>query len=183
MNKKLLIIGLFAFSIGAKAQGDLNLQLRHIKGIKGLDFIGGIGKDCYNVEISYFNFLSDVFYLRTSLNFEKTTFPSVVLNDYVFKPSLNYTLFKLGQSVFVNAEAGAFAGIESNTQYVPADNKTYIYPAAGKLIYGGVLGANIEVYLNGNVSLIGSILQYYIKGSDYGNWKYQLNGGFRFIIN
>jgi hypothetical protein len=159
------------------------ISLRHIEGIKAIDFTGGIGKNCFNAEIGYVHFVSDIFFFRVTGNFEKTSFPTITLSDYALKPSVDYTLFKLGENVFINTEVGAFAGVESNTEYKPLDNITYDYPVANKFIYGGFLGANLEIYINANVSLFGTFQQHYIVGSDYGNWKYQLNAGFRFILN
>ena len=183
MNKKLAIIALFAFSFGAVAQDDLNLKLRHIAGIKGIDLMGGVGANCWNAELSYYKFISDVWIFRLGGNFEKTTFPSTNLTDFTVKPSINYTLFKLNDNLYVNGELGLFLGVEKNTAYSPADDLTYSYPAASNFIYGAFIGGNVEIYINTNTALIGSFQQHYIGGSDFGNWKYQLNGGLRFIFN
>ncbi len=167
----------------AEAQDDSRVQLRHIAGIRTIDFTGGTGLNSRNGELSRCKFYSPIFFLRTAFNFEKTNFPSTVLSDYSLKYSANFTVVKLSDKLFVNAELGFFSGLEGNTAYSPADDPTFLYPAATVFIYGVFAGGNLELYLNENVALVGSIQQWYMLGSAFGEWKYQMNGGFRFILN
>jgi hypothetical protein len=184
MNKKRLIIVLLGFSLSCQAQDELDFKLRHVKGIKALDFDGGMGADnSWNVEIALTKFLSGSCFFKTGFNFEKTPFPSVTLTDYCLRPSVNYTIFKLGTNIYFNGEAGLFTGFENNTAFNPSDDVTYVYPAASHFIYGYFAGGNLEIYMNGNAALISSIEQLYLIGSAFGDLKYQLKAGFRFVLD
>ncbi len=177
-----VMVLLFVVVLVYKANAQEMLTLRHIKGIRSVDFTGGVGQNCVNGELRYAKFLSSNIFIQLAGNFEKTKFSLSTLTDYTLKASACYSLFKVGENVFINCEGGLFGGFERNEEY-KSEDRSFNYLTQNKFVWGGFIGGNIEIYLNSNVALIGHFQQHYINSSDFGTLKYQINGGFRFILN
>lgn len=154
---------------------------RHIKGIKGVDLLGGVtGKGIYG-EVGYNKYISNKVFYNIPLRYENAKIDQIKISSFSINPSLNYTFYKPWKWLYISAKTGGsiYADYISNTK--PAD-VDYISGSGWKMNYGIFLGLETEIYLTDKLSWVLNFRQNYNFSPVSGNWVFYAGTGFRKAI-
>jgi len=77
--------------------------------------------------------------------------------------------------VFLNLNGGIIVGLEKQLALEEIGENT-------NLIYGGIVGAEIEGFIVNNIAVFGNFHQMFQAGSDFGKWRYQYGIGLRYYF-
>jgi hypothetical protein len=167
--KKISFIMLVLFACMRFA--DVNAQ-RHVQGISAIDVQGGIsGKGIY-FGLGYTKFLGEKTYGKLNANYEMATIGRTDYKQYFINITPAYSLANINESVYFNVLGGLSAGLETAKS---AETNLDL----SKFIYGGLVGAEIEIYFSDKVALLLNGSQHIMFGSKVGNTRYYGGGGFR----
>ncbi|HEX7414219.1 MAG TPA: conjugal transfer protein TraO [Bacteroidia bacterium] len=159
-----------------------NVVLRHIKGVQGVDAVCGATGLGRCLEVNYNKFISPKVFIMPGLNFEAAGVGLSVFKDYTAHLGFGWTVFQVGQRFYINIPFGAYIGVEAIKPYQDA-SIDFTYAGANKFICGGFAGINPEFFILKHLALIVTVKEIYIWNCPFGNFKYEVMGGLRFIIN
>ena len=175
---KRIITGIFlVISFCINAQNEFtSLKLRHIEGIKALDF--HYGKSDYGMfgSIGYTYYYSDKYFISPLLNYEQGKKGLTNFQNYNIQINSHHTVLKLGDALFFNLKYGGQAGLEKCQGFENIKEQI-------KYTYGLNAGIQIEWYLINRIALLGLAEQQYNFNSNLGSLHYRYGLGLRFTIN
>lgn len=175
MKKQILIlIVLIAGTLTCNAQ-------RHLKGISGIDAVGGITSKGFFCEAGYFQYLTAKSYFTIPVRIEVAKIDGYNLNSISLNPSYNYTLWKPTEWMFINLKAGGSAYYDMRSKTGGTDS-LLISTKTSSLNFGLFGGVEIETYLSDRVVFLVNFRQNYNFKSYPGNTVWYAGAGLRFNL-
>lgn len=168
--KKILLILTTLIALQGYSQ-----SLRHGKGNSGIHATYHRSDFGQAISLGYTNYFQEKLVFNGKLNYEFGTIGLAKFDSYLLIPSLVYTPFHIDNKVFLNLNAGIIVGLENQKALEEIGAKT-------NLVYGVIVGAEIEGFVSNNVALFGNFHQMFQAGSQFGRWRYQYGLGFRFYF-
>ena len=156
-------------------------QVRHIKGIQGIELGGGasrFGFIAYGSHVVYFN---KKFYLKSLLFYEKAKLANgnVSVSDVGLEVLPAYNLYNMPGKFYFNLIGGISAIVKENMK-----GSTNAIEGASKIEafkFGFMGGGEVEYYVSEKISLISTFGQRYYF-SPYGSWRWGLTCGVRYSL-
>ncbi|MHB8260114.1 MAG: hypothetical protein ACYDCN_13160 [Bacteroidia bacterium] len=188
---KLILYLLLFISLSALGQTEsktenedvkFNVVLRHIKGVQGVDAVYGATQLGRCLEVNYNKFIAPKVFIMPGINFEAAKVGLSAFKDYTAHLGFGWTVFQIGQRFYVNIPFGVYMGIEAIKPYQDA-SIDFTYSGANKFICGGFAGVNPEFFVLKHLAIIATVKEIYIWNCPFGNFKFEVMGGLRFIIN
>jgi len=167
-NTLLIIVSLIAL------QG-FSQSLRHGKGNSGIHATFHLSEFGKAFSLGYTNYFQEKLVFNGKFNFEYGTIGLTNYESYKLIPSLVYTPFHYQNKVFLNLNGGIIVGLEKQLALEEIGENT-------NLIYGGIVGAEIEGFIVNNIAVFGNFHQMFQAGSDFGKWRYQYGIGLRYYF-
>ena len=174
-TKFILLIAFLAIGSGAFAQ-------RHLKGIKGVDILGGITGKGYYGELGFNSYISNKLYYNLPIRAEFAEIQGTKFNSYSFNPNINYTLLKPTEWFFISAKGGASIYMDSRGSTNSDTSTTYINDKTTTINYGVFAGIETEVYFSDKVVWIVNFRQNYNFNSTPGHSVWYAGTGVRLNI-
>lgn len=160
-----------------------SLQVKHLKGIKGIELnYGGGGNAGKYLQGMFTMYHKDKWMGGIGLNMEDVSIGITHVKDYLVRYTSYFTVANIKQRLYFNITAGVFAGMETIYPYTSSDG-TFVFSKTNKFLYGGALGGNIEFYLVHRFSITATGEQFYNPASPLGAWKFNVLGGLRVYFN
>jgi len=174
MKKPIILLALFlCVFTGAFAQ-------RHLKGIKSLDILGGKTGKGYYGEVGYNRYLTNKFYINLPVRAELAKINDVKLYSFSFNPSINYTVLKPTEWLFLSVKAGGSAYLDQRSS---ALGDSLFYKSSATTFNFGVFGgAEAEIYISDKVVWVINFRQNYNFVNYPGNWVWYAGTGLRLNI-
>ena len=169
MKKGILII-IVLLSLQGVSQ-----SLRHGKGNSGVHATFHLSEFGKAFSVGYTNYYKEKFVFKVKFNYESGIIGLTNYDSFKFFPTLIYTPFNYNNKLFLNLNGGILVGLEK--QLALSEN-----PEHTNLIYGGIVGAELEGFIINNVAVFGNYHQMYQIGSDFGKFRYQYGIGLRYYI-
>jgi len=174
-TKIILLIAFLAVGSGAFAQ-------RHLKGIKGLDVLGGAtGKGFYG-ELAFNAYVSNKIYYNIPFRAEAATIDQTKFNSLSLNPNINYTFLKPTEWLFISAKGGASLYLDSRGKSSSDSSSTFIKSKSQTINYGLFAGLEAEIFLSDKVVWILNFRQNYNFNSYPGHAVWYAGTGIRLNI-
>ncbi len=174
---------LIVLAMGVKAQDEgQDLILRHLKGVKMLEGIGGITKPGKTFGAAYIHYIQNKWYVSPEFNYETGKVGVTNFKDYTGIFTFNYCAFDIKERLYFNLGLGPQVGVNKINEYT-TDDKTFTFKPLQTLYYGGIGRFNIEYFINKSTAISTSINQFYMNANPMGATKYEILGSIRITIN
>ena len=185
MKKILLILSMTPLFIKAQVETEFpqgnfeempSLKIRHLKGMHSIDVRYMYAHLGPAYELNYGYLMTDKAQFHAGLYYETGKLSFATFDYKNIKLGVSYTLFKIKQRVFLNADLSLLAGaINAKDSDLGIEDQYFNYGASG--------GLNAEIYLVNKISIILAADQQYNFKDKFGKWHYNLAAGLRFHLN
>ena len=164
-----LTVFLFSFWT-ANCQEEINLKLRHIKGVKGMEIGGGITKFGSYYQASYLHFIKDKFYMKPSFAFETGKIGLTQYQEHSLFIEFDRDLFVLKEFLFVSVGLAPAIQVQNTNNEIVKPNNIY-YPL------GVMMNVNLEFFIFNKVTLNAQVAEIYSPKDKFGAFRYTIGGG------
>ena len=159
--KKILVVILLLGSLYA------NAQVQHVKGIYAAEALGGMSRYGYYGGFGGSYYFTHNLYLKATVNYEKKEKEEAggitrIQRSYYLDIPMAYTFYTISNVVYFNVVGGISLG-----SYNEDDIGTFVVPSAFK--YGGLAGAEIEIFLNSDIAVLVNGNVKYLVGDEFGS--------------
>jgi Conjugative transposon protein TraO len=161
----LLSAGLLLVHPSASAQ-------RHIRGIKAIDLQGGISGKGWYASAGYVRFFSPKLYGRINATHESARIGEMDYRNTFLNVTPAFSFANISDRFFFSLLLGLSAGLETAKNAGTALDER-------KIIYGGLIGGEMEVYMGDRVALVLTGTQNYMLGGEIGKSRLYAGGGLR----
>lgn len=152
-----------------------------------LEISGGIVEDGYGLNAGYNYYLNRTKYIQGAvyLSFAEDNQQGFTVPYNIFTLNIGYfnnVIEALNRKFTMALGAGAVVGYEivnNGQQELPTGA---LVINTSEFIYGGFVGAELDVYLSESFSIIGKVNQYYHPTSDLGQFAFFGGVGMRYIL-
>lgn len=143
--KKILLIIVIAL-IGKISIGQEDVYVRHISGIKTIDGTFNVGLKSIGGEIGMGYFFNDNWIGTANIEIDYGQVDYTYFGYYLLNLGMNYTLFQVGENVYIQGKLLGKVGFENLTSTITDQTKD-------NLLLGFSVGINAEIYLFKTVGL------------------------------
>lgn len=158
-------------SLGVKGQDEeINLKLRHIKGVQGTDVSFGITKFGNYAQASYVKFLKDKFLIRPSFSYEMGKIGQTKYQEFSLFIEVNRDIFSFKELFFVSTGLAPAVQLQNTSNDIVRIDKTY-YPL------GIMMNVNVELFIFNKATVFGTISEIYSPKDKFGPFRYLAGGG------
>lgn len=170
--RKIITIILLTCSIAASA------QVRHAKGIYSAEIAGGLSQYGYYLGAGASYYFTRNLYVSAMFNYEKKELEDsggVIRKQksyYLDMPGA-FTFYNINDVAYFNIVGGPTAGV-----YTEENIGETSVPSAFK--FGGLLGGEIEVFINSNIALLVNGNVKYLFGQEYGHTRSYIGMGIKY---
>lgn len=156
--------------LNANCQDEVNLKLRHIKGVQGMDIGGGITKFGNYYQASYIHFLKDKFFIRPSLSFETGKIGMTKYDEYSLFVAFNKDVFVFREFFFLSVGLAPAIQMQNTSNEIVKLDKFY-YPL------GVMADITLELFVFNKVTLAATATEIYSPKDKFGAFRYLMGGG------
>lgn len=144
-----------------------NAQIRHVEGIFAVEALGGMSQYGYYGGLGASYYFSRNFYLKATLNYEKKEKEEIggitrTQTGYYMDIPAAYTLFSISDIFYFNVVGGVTLGV-----YNENDIGSFEIPSSFK--YGGMLGGEMEIFINSKIAVLINGNVKYLIGTAFGS--------------
>ena len=165
----LVVLCLFSFSSFGRSKN------RHIQGTYGLELSGGLTSYGTALNLGYIQFLRNKKQNRYNLEYDWGNTGTTDYSHLRLSYAYQYSVYDIRSDVFFSIKGGALATYEKQ--------KNDLLDKTNDKITGGIMaGAEVEGFLNNDISIILNAQQYYIAGSKLGKFTAGLTLGVRYVF-
>lgn len=168
------ILTVFLVLIGLSAAA----QVQHAKGILSAELDGGLSPYGYYVGAGASYYLGRNFYVKAVANYEyksKTTNGGLdrVQYSYYLDVPAAFTFFSFNDLVYFNIVGGLSVGY-----YLEQPIETFELPSSFQ--YGGLVGGEIEVFVNSKIAILLNTNSKYLFGKGFGDKRFYYGMGVKY---
>ena len=144
-----------------------NAQVQHVKGIFAAEALGGMSLYGYYAGLGASYYFSRNLYLKATLNYEKKEKEEAggitrTQSSYYMDIPAAFTFYSINNIFYFNVVGGVTAGV-----YNENDIGSFEVPSSFK--YGGLLGGEMEVFINSKIAVLINGNVKYLIGSEFGS--------------
>ncbi|MGI9545355.1 MAG: conjugal transfer protein TraO [Cyclobacteriaceae bacterium] len=171
MIKKIVLLFVFGFICTTVFS-----QVRHIKGLKGVELIlGATGQGPY-ASAGYSQYIHREVYLKGAFGYERGDASGSDFSTYFLDATGHYTFYSVNPNFFLNAVAG-LTGLYENVE-----KKEIAIEQSGSSI-GVLIGLEAEIYIDHRWAVVVNGSQRHYFQSDFGKNRWLLGAGIKRILD
>lgn len=167
--KRTYFLAAILFLLGISAQA----QFRHIKGVNSIEVGSGTSKFGLIYHGSFVKYFSSKMYGKATGFYELGKDAGISFTSMGLDVAAAYTFLKVGEGVYINGLGGLTFALDNITEGARS------YDISSTLKYGGLVGAEIELFLSDKIVLVLGADQRIVVGQQFGNYRAYYRGGIR----